>query len=266
MSSNNDTIFAHSLGKGVATAFAMNAVHPLYNAKNAFALNQPLFPQSCVRFGHRFTHLYRGVSPLLLSDLVQCPLLFLCNSQMKARNVDQNTAAAAAGAISALPSALAEDLALYQNKTRLAFKAAYQGYFRNGMLRTALPGIAATAIRDIPYGLGVLVLPGYIAKLLPMEDGICKTAVSGLAAGVLMGGCSAPLDMAKSRIQTHRLSFVGGYRSVWNEMLCQNLRQSSYLRFTAARILHISVMIMMTSLANAGYNHSFGLKDEPNTG
>lgn len=256
MSSNNSN-FTDAVRLGVSTAVAVNVVHPLYNLKNAIALSQRVFPQSCVSYGRRFTYMYRGVGPILFSDLFQCPLIFVIDRWLRDRQIHAIPSAIISGGASAVPIAIAEDVALYQNNSKLSFRVALQEYYRKRLLLSAIPGIAATALREIPYGLGILALPDYIVTLLPEGDKTYKNAIAGFVSGVLMGGCSAPLDMAKSRIQANRLSFSSGYRSVWEEMWAGGDRTKQVVRFTAARTLHITVIMMITNWVKNQYRELF---------
>jgi hypothetical protein len=256
MSSNNSS-FTDAIRLGVSTAVAVNMAHPLYNLKNAIALSQRVFPQSCVGFSHRFTHMYRGIGPILISDLFQCPLIFVIDRWLQDRQMHAVPSAIISGGISAVPIAIAEDVAFFQSSSQIPLKMALQEYYRRRLLLSAIPGIAATALREIPYGFGILAMPKYVDKVLPEWDKGYKDAVAGFVSGVLMGASSAPLDMAKSRIQANRVSFLNGYRSVWNEMRAGGALTKLVLRFTVARTIHIAAAMTITNCVKAEYGERF---------
>lgn len=250
MSSNNSLNNYGNVTPAIVTALMINSVHPFVTWQARLATGKSVFPMECRTVFERLRFSYGGISAIIASDIVQLGMMFWLNERLRERQIELFTAATISSAVSSLPIAIGEQIALY----RQVHGSSYREAFRQSFRASAIHGLAATMIREIPYGIGMLAMPTSIAPWLPIENDPSRDAAAGFIAGLILGGISTPLNMAKTRIQAEGMTFRQGYACTWRDFSTQNQDLGRLVKITGLRVIHVALVMAIANVVKGEFS------------
>lgn len=218
-------------------------VHPLCTIKNKYMAGESLINPADGRFNKK--GLYRGFSAICLTESAALIAVYVCNGWMKSYKIDKVYSAIIAGVFSAPVVSIGEYLMISSQVNKRVINSE--------MLRSSLKisGLLATALREVPYSLAVLVFSPWIGshiKLFPSET--ADEAVGGLISGSLCGAITGPFDKTKTLVQANGMSFITAGGSVLNEFTTAQGRKN-HIRAAGIRALYIGLATSILNVVNS---------------
>lgn len=207
---------------GTVSSFVVNAVtHPLHTVKTRMMTD----PEIRLRQAIAPEGIYKGVSMMFLSDAFVFATAYYANNELNKLGYSKLNASLLTGVGTALIASIGEGAAanLQVNKeSKLEI-----------IKRISRPaGFIATVSREIPFAMGVFYLSPKLKTLIkekfPESPDLLSTGVAGSLSGSMVGCLTSPVDLIRTRIQTHEKSISiwaaaqsvkagegGGWRGLW---------------------------------------------------
>ena len=216
-------------------------------------ITQPLFTmKSRIMVGQPFSWrgLYNGFIAVTAVDIITFGMSYATNDRLNTAFQDYPQgdllAAIAAGALPAPALAVGEGLAANRQVHALKYSQLLHRAFRPS-------GIVMTILREIPFITAVFYLQPKIAKNLSSsseESPIRETGTqmtAGAAAGAMAGLVTTPVDLIKTRVQTHEqgISIARAVNEVVTKKGLRGLFQGG-----SARCLYLSAVTTCLSTVN----------------